>query len=104
MITYNMYKVIITQADFLSPIEFQKKYSKEGVRAVIEDVAFEGTEDVLTNGYTERKLKGLEYNSIAKEIEQIYREEDLRGECLGVYSDDDIFLKEELFTEDDFNV
>lgn len=99
-----MYKVIITQGDFLNPEKFIERYTQHNVKVVVEDVENEGTDEVHTSGYTERKLKGKDFKSISKEIESIYFKEDLRGECLGVYLDTDNELDNEIFTESDFNV
>lgn len=98
------YKVIITQADFLSPEKFIERYTQGNVKVVVEDVENEGTNEVHTSGYTERKLEGNNFEAISKEIEEIYFKEDLRGECLGVYLDTDENLEEEIFTEFDFNI
>ena len=98
------YKILITQADFLSPEKFIETYTQYNVKVVVEDVENEGTNEVHTSGYTERKLRGKTFEAISKEIEEIYLKENLRGECLGVYLDTDENLEEELFTEDDFNI
>ncbi len=97
-----MYKVIITRGDFLSPKEFIKKYSTKDIKAVVENVEFEGTDEVHTSGYTLRDLTGRHFTEIYKELKTIYIEEDLRGECMGVYLQSDEGFKNEVFTEDDF--
>lgn len=97
-----MYKVIITLGDFLSPKEFIERYTQNGIKVIIEDIEAEGTDDVHTSGYTERKLKSKDKQAISKELQEIYIKESLRGECLGVYLDTDDDLENEIFTENDF--
>lgn len=96
------YKVLITQGDFLEPQDFVEKYSKKGVEAVVENVEFEGTDNVHTSGYTVRNLMSFHFPSLSDEIRDIFYREDLRGECFGVYFVEDENLETELYTEEDF--
>lgn len=97
------YKILITQADFLTPTEFIERYSKKGVEAVAEDVEFEGTDEVHTSGYTIRELKSSDFNSLSDEIKTIFFEEGLRGECFGVVLKEETSFSKEIFTETDFD-
>ena len=99
-----MYKVLITQGDFLTPEEFKKKYSTDEVQAFVENVEFEGTNNVHTTGYTMRKLQGTDFGSISEEIERIFRVEYLRGESLGVFNEDETDYRNEIYTEEDFDI
>jgi hypothetical protein len=94
------YKISITQADFLSPEQFIKTHTKDNIEVVVEDVEFEGTEDVHTSGYTVRTLLSSDFNSLSDEIEGIFNTEYLRGECFGVYLKNGT---KEVFTEMDFD-
>lgn len=89
-----MYKLLITQADFLSPKEFVEKYSnlEKSVQAFVED--YDET-DNHTTGYTIRKISP---DNLVENLKEIYDTENLRGECMSIYKDD-----KEIFTENDFD-